>query len=127
MRLSLLALPFALLAHTANATDNACMIEGSFSMMGQTIAIKDCLQGAPNQPPEALRGTCSGLAQAPLAMGGQAGTVTYMAQCPQPAQGVCKNLAGSGQDAYYYQRSADDLNSLPASCSASGGQWQPAG
>lgn len=106
------------------ARDNACMIEGRFIILGQTIESRDCMQAAPDEKEASFRASCEQLANASAAMGGKPGKVTYMAQCSKPAQGICKNVLGSQRDAYYYyERSADDLASLPQGCARGGGRW----
>lgn len=104
--------------------NRACMIEGSFKLLGQTLHSKDCMQVPPTEKNEAaFKRACTELANTSAAMGGEAGTVTYLAQCELTAQGICKNMMNKGWDAYYYARSADDLAALPGSCGAFGGTW----
>ncbi|MGO3743098.1 hypothetical protein [Kerstersia sp.] len=112
-----------LTAAPALAKDTACMIEGSFNLMGQTIKSRDCMQADPAEREAAFKSSCEQLANTSAAMGGAAGKITYMAQCTTPAQGVCHGLAGTQRDAYYYERNADDLAALPASCAQLGGRW----
>lgn len=105
------------------AKDTACMIEGSFNLMGQTIKSRDCMQADPAENEASFKSSCEQLASTSAAMGGSAGKVSYMEQCISPAQGICHGLAGSKRDAYYYERSAEDLAGLPASCAQLGGRW----
>ncbi|MCW4455680.1 hypothetical protein OK348_12880 [Flavobacterium sp. MXW15] len=103
------------------------MITGAFQVMGQTIRSRDCMQTTREVPEQDLVRACEGLAQTSAQMGGKAGDIAYLDACPLPAQGSCRNLAGKGIDGFYYERSADDLVSLPQSCALSGGTWVPAG
>ena len=122
---TLLSIP-ASASQGGSFAQRACMIEGSFALLGQTIRSKDCMQASPAEKDEAVfRQSCSELANVSAAMGGKPGKVTYLARCETPAQGTCKNLMGSGRDAYYYARSADDLAALPASCELLRGKWLP--
>lgn len=111
------------LPQVSSAADQACLIEGKFSIMGQTIHSKDCMQSDPNETEAAFKASCQALANISAQMGGAPGEIEYMAQCPQPAQGVCKGFMKSKRDAYYYARSADDLSTLPLSCKQGGGTW----
>jgi hypothetical protein len=116
----------ALASQSGSFEQRACMIEGTLALFGQKIYSKDCLQASPQEKNEAeFRKTCSDLANTSALMGGKAGTITYQAQCETPAQGICRNLMGSGRDAYYYARSDNDLASLPASCELLQGKWVP--
>lgn len=113
-----------LLTAPVMARDGACMIEGSFNLLGQVIKSKDCVQSAPAEDEAAFKTSCEQLANTSAAMGGEAGKITYLEQCPTPAQGICQDLAGLKRGAYYYERAADDLASLPASCAQLGGRWK---
>jgi hypothetical protein len=122
-------IPMALLVMlplASNAADKACLIEGKFSFMGQTIHSKDCVQSDPKESEAAFKGSCEALANMSVQMGGEAGKIDYMEQCPLPAQGICKGMMGTKRDAYYYARSADDLATLPAGCNQFGGSWRNA-
>lgn len=101
----------------------ACMIAGEFNIAGQIIRSRDCVQAAASAPKQQFRAHCEGLAQTSAQLGGEAGQVTYMDACPSPNQGRCSNYLRSGYDAFYYERSTDDLAELPESCSLSGGTW----
>lgn len=106
----------------ADAT-RACMIEGEFHLLGQVIRSRDCVQMADSATEAQLRRACEGLAQTSAQMGGKAGEITYMNACPLPSQGTCRRLFGQDFDGYYYERSAEDLAGLPASCTQGGGNW----
>ena len=72
-----------------------------------------------------LKQACEGLTQMAKMMGGTPPKVTYMKQCPKPAQGICANYLGSGRDAYYYARSAQEIADFPTACPKAGGRWLP--
>ena len=101
----------------------ACMIAGEFHLLGQVIRSRDCVQLAGSSTEAELQRACEGLAQTSAQMGGKAGEITYMEGCPSPSQGSCRGIFGKSFDGYYYERSADDLANLPASCAQGGGTW----
>lgn len=98
------------------------MIAGEFQLMGQRIRSRDCVQTSAGREDE-LKRICEGLSQTSAQMGGKAGEVTYTDACPSPSQGSCRGMLGSGMDGHYYERSAEDLATLPASCAQAGGTW----
>lgn len=100
----------------------ACVMSGTISVMGITEEVEDCMSTDGAMPEADFRAACTNLAGA---MGGSA-RIDYVDSCPTPAQGTCRNFAGSGLDAYYYKRRADDVATLPRSCSALGGTWASA-
>ncbi len=108
---------------TDAATTQACMIAGEFTIMGNTLRSRDCMQTNAASGDGDLKPLCEGLAQTSAQMGGKAGEVTYMAACPSPSQGSCKGLFGGKFDGHYYERSAEDVAGLPASCEMGGGTW----
>lgn len=118
---------FVTLPQVSRAADRACLIEGEFSLMGQTIHSKDCMQSDPKESEAAFKESCQALANTSAQMGGAPGKIEYMAQCPKPAQGVCRGFMGSKRDAYYYARSPADLSTLPSSCRQVGGSWGGSG
>jgi len=99
------------------------MIAGEFQLLGQRIRSRDCVQVLDGGREQDLRTLCEGLAQGSAQMGGKAGEVTYMDACPSPSQGSCQGVFGGAFAGYYYERSAEDLASLPASCAHGGGRW----
>ena len=101
----------------------ACMIAGEFNLLGTVVRSRDCVQSTGASSHAELTKLCQGLARTSAQMGGQAGTITYLDACPAPAQGRCAGLFGLAFDGYYYERSADNLAGLPASCSQGGGRW----
>lgn len=120
--------PSTAMVHTpvgtgAGAT-HACMIAGEFQLLGQVIRSRDCVQTAGATTEAQLKRVCEGLAQTSAQMGGKAGEITYMEACPAPSQGSCQRLFGQDFDGYYYERSAEDLAGLPASCAQGGGHWK---
>jgi hypothetical protein len=116
------------LPQASAAADRACLIEGTFEFMGQSIYSKDCMQTSdPKEDEATFKASCQALANASAQMGGKPGKVEYFARCPEPSQGACKGLLGTQRDAYYYARSASDLSTLPASCEQAGGVWSSKG
>lgn len=105
------------------AATQACMIAGQLKIAGQVIRSRDCTQTSRSIPRAAFEEYCNSLAQFSAQLGGQAGKITYLDQCPSPNQGSCKNFARSGMDGFYYERTADDLATLPESCTSAGGTW----
>ena len=118
------ALLAALFSPPSVAKDSACLIEGSFKIMGKTISSKDCVQSDPKESEATFKASCKKLADSAKMFGGKAGNITYMATCPTPSQGICAGFARGTRDAYYYARSPSDLKNLPSSCSMSGGRWK---
>jgi len=114
----------ALFSQPSVAGDRACLIEGSFKIMGQKIYSKDCVQADPKESEAAFKSSCKKLADTAVAFGWKSGKITYMATCPKPSQGICAEFAGGKRDAYYYARAAIDLKNLPSSCSKGGGHWR---
>ncbi|KRG86846.1 hypothetical protein ABB33_02530 [Stenotrophomonas acidaminiphila] len=110
-------------AGSEGGATHACMIAGEFQLFGQVIRSRDCVQTAGAATEAQLKRVCEGLAQTSAQMGGKAGEITYMDACPSPSQGSCRRLFGQDFDGYYYERSADDLAGLPASCAQGGGTW----
>lgn len=113
-------------AAMATAKTRACMIAGEFEIMGQRIRSRDCLQAGADVPEDMHRQMCESLAQGSAQIGtGKAGEVAYMDACPSPNQGSCKGMFGqSSIHAFNYERSSEDLATLPASCQMAGGTWE---
>lgn len=110
-------------AHEAGA--RACMIAGEFEILGRKIRSRDCLQAGADVPEAAHRELCEGLAQTSAQIGGgKAGSLEYMDACPSPNQGSCRGIFGHASlHAFYYERTDDDLATLPSSCAMGGGTW----
>lgn len=121
--LSCIAAIFSFVPLVASGQERACLIEGNFQIMGQKIYSKDCMQSNAKEPDAQFKKMCEQLAGTSTAFGGSPGKITYMNNCPKPAQGVCTSFFGGNRDAYYYARSASDLTDLPASCASGGGRW----
>ncbi len=105
------------------AEDKACLMEGSFTLAGETTVIKDCLQNngvAQSQ----FKGTCESLAQTTTAFGGPAAKITYLASCPAQSQGICEGFFKQPMTSYYYKRDPKTLGSVKSSCQAQGGKWR---
>ncbi len=114
-----LAAPWA-----AHANGKACLLEGNFTLMGQKIVMKDCLQNNGGQPQAQFVQNCQGLSQAAVSMGGPPAKITYLAACPVPALGVCDKLFGVALSGHYYAQDAQALKDTEASCKAGGGTWK---
>lgn len=110
---------------TSAAGARACMIAGEFEILGRKIRSRDCLQAGADIPEAAHRELCEGLAQTSAQIGGgKAGSLEYMDACPSPHQGSCRGIFGqASMHAFYYERTADDLATLPSSCAMGGGTW----
>lgn len=121
--------PSAELAQESASGGQACMIAGEFEILGRKLRSRDCLQAGPDIPADAHRQLCEGLAETSAQIGeGKAGTLEYMTRCPTPAQGSCRGIFGQPTlVAFYYERTDDDLATLPASCGMGGGTWEEAG
>jgi hypothetical protein len=122
-RLTAVLLSTALFSTTAMAQDRACMMEGTLKVFGQSIYSKDCMQSGPKDTFQQLKQACEGLTQMAKMMGGTPPKITYLKQCPKPAQGICANYLGTGRDAYYYARSAQEIADFPKTCPTAGGRW----
>lgn len=109
----------------ASAGARACMIAGEFEILGRKIRSRDCLQAGADIPEATHRELCEGLAQTSAQIGGgKAGSLEYMDACPSPNQGSCRGIFGqASMHAFYYERTADDLATLPSSCAMGGGTW----
>ncbi|WCM89597.1 hypothetical protein [Acidovorax sp. NCPPB 3576] len=110
------------------AADRACVIEGNVPVGGKALAVKDCMEFTTAIPAEQLKASCNGLAQTSAQLGGKAGKVTFLAQCPRPASGACKGLMGQPLDAYYYHLPPEALQEKRKACETStaaikGGTW----
>ncbi|WP_144900396.1 hypothetical protein [Luteimonas cucumeris] len=109
--------------HAKDNEDRACLIDGSFTVLGRTVKSKDCMQSDPEEPEESFKQSCEKLANTSAILGGAAGKITYMKQCKRPAQGICRGFLKTKRDAYYYGRLGSDLADLPSSCTRGGGRW----
>ena len=107
----------------AHAQDKACLLEGNFTLMGQKLVIKDCMQN--NGVPQAqFVQNCQGASQAAASMGGAPAKITYLGACPVPALGVCDKLFGVALSGHYYLQDAQALKDTEAGCKAGGGTWK---
>jgi hypothetical protein len=121
--LHLVSAAILLIPVVASAQTQACLIDGEFTIAGQKIRSKDCMQAPASDPVAEFRRACQELANTSAMLGGKAGNVTYMASCPAKHQGICKGFLRSKRDAYYYERTPDNLAKVPASCERTGGRW----
>lgn len=108
----------------AFAEIRACMISGSVEFEGEAFSYRDCMQITDSSLEETLKGHCEALYEMNTAMESDASELEFLAACPEPPQGACENFTGTGFDAYYYDRTADDIAALRQSCNAIGGSWQ---
>jgi len=113
-----------LCASVAHGGSQACTMEGKMTVMGQHIEAKDCVQASDKQPVAKFRSSCESFANMPVALGGEAGKITYSQTCPENPQGICSNVNGQGLDFYYYKRTAELLDSTRKGCALSGGTWK---
>lgn len=107
------------------AAQQACLLEGTFLIMGQVIPTKDCMENRGLSEAQ-FHSSCDSLLSAGAMAGAPDGKLTYLRACPPSPQGICRSLSGSPLDAYYYKRSAEDLAGLPDSCRALHGTWEAA-
>ncbi len=107
----------------AMAKDKACLLEGSFTLMGQKIEAKDCMlnTGAPQQH---FIESCKGLAEAGKAFGAPAAKLTWLSACPAKSQGICEGLLGAPMNVYYYKKDAQALADTQRACVSQGGKWK---
>lgn len=113
-----------LVSNIGFAQDKSCLLEGSFTLGGQTTEIKDCIENK-GVPQAQFEETCSKLVQITAAFpGGKAGTVTYMPTCPAKPQGICEGFFGQPMNSFYYKRDPKTLPNVKKSCLAQGGKWK---
>ena len=105
------------------AQTQACLLEGSMSMGGKKIEIRDCMQ-AQGIPAAQFKEMCNGMSQSAAAMGGPPAKISYMAACPAAAQGTCEGMFGGPIAGYYYRRDAAALADTKQGCAAAGGKWK---
>lgn len=105
------------------AADKACLLEGSFTMMGVTTDIKDCLMNT-GVAQDMFIENCKGMAAAGAAFGAAPAKVTYLGACPAGQQAACEGLFGAPMTAYYYKRDAQSLADTRQGCLAAGGTWR---
>lgn len=105
------------------AADKACLLEGSFTLMGVTTEIKDCLLNT-GVAQDMFIENCKGMAAAGAAFGAEPAKVTYLGACPTGQQAVCEGLFGAPMAAYYYTRDAQALVDTQQGCLAAGGTWR---
>lgn len=103
--------------------DRACMLEGSFSLMGKTVLIKDCMQHVSLTAAQFAQ-SCQGVSQSAAALGAAPAKITYLPACPSPSQGICEKMFGGPITGYYYQRDPAALKDTEVSCKAGGGVWK---
>lgn len=114
-----LVLTAVVCVNAAQAEENACLLEGSITLMGQTTEIKDCMQGNKGTDPDDVKKMCESLAKMGAGFGSPP-KVTYMAECPKPAQASCQTTM---IHSFYYKRNAEDLVATKESCDYQKGKW----
>jgi hypothetical protein len=107
----------------AQASDRACLLEGSFTLMGKTVPIKDCMLNQ-GMPAAQFVQNGQGVSRSAAALGAQPAKITYLAACPAAARGSCESLFGEPLTGYYYARDAQALKDTEASCRAGGCTWK---
>ena len=122
IRTLVVASSLSIMVAPAFAEDRACLMEGSFTMLGQTTEIKDCMDSG-GVAKEQFVEACEGISNAAVAFGAEPARITYLAACPDGAQGSCKGLFGSPMTAYYYKRDAETLADTKNGWVAQGGEW----
>ncbi len=120
---SALCMAIVLSSVTVAEEDKACMLEGSFTMMGVTMNIDDCMENAGLEPAK-FKEACKKMSQLGVAMGGAPASITYMSACPLPAQGSCQQLFGKPLNGYYYNRDQGSLTGVKIGCEQRGGTWE---
>ncbi len=106
-----------------DAKDLACLIEGSFTVLGMISEAKDCMENKGGLLQSEFKSACEGLANASAVMGGQPGKVSYLGSCPKQPIAVCDDVPRKGLSSYYYKatpgRGASELKS---GCASLGGK-----
>lgn len=102
----------------------ACLISGSFEFEGEAFSYRDCMQITDSALEETLKSHCNDLHEMNNSMDSANSKVEFLAACPEAPQGACENFTGTGFDAFYYDRSAEDIAGLRQSCDAIGGSWK---
>lgn len=118
-----LATAFGGIAIPAQASQNACLLEGSFTVMGRKTEIKDCLHNG-GVPAAQFAEMCQGISASAAAMGGPPAKITWLAACPAGAQARCERMYGGPLTGHYYLRDAALLADSQTGCKAGGGTWK---
>lgn len=117
------ALGLAMMAAPAWASTKACLMEGSFTLLGKTTEIRDCMENG-GVPAAQFTEMCTGLVDMVKSMGGPGGKITYLPACPAAPQGVCERIFQQPLTAYYYKRDPASLADVRKGCEAQGGKWR---
>jgi hypothetical protein len=105
------------------AKDVACLIEGSFTVLGTTSEVKDCMENKGGLTQNQFKQACEGLAQTSAMFGGPAGKVSYMGSCPIGPIAVCDDVPRRGLNSFYYKESLNrSASDLKKSCAGLGGK-----
>lgn len=105
----------------ALASEKTCLLEGNFTMSGQSIVISDCAENK-NMSADQFREACEWMGN-PFDDVRYKAKLTYQAACPANAQAQCQNVMGGSLNFHYYKRDAETLKDTKNSCLAQGGKW----
>ena len=106
-----------------DAKDVACLIEGSFTVLGTTSEVKDCMENKGGLTQNQFKQACEGLAQTSAMFGGPAGKVSYMGSCPIGPIAVCDDVPRRGLNSFYYKESPNrSASDLKKGCAGLGGK-----
>jgi hypothetical protein len=91
---------------TTSTETNACLLEGSITLLGTTSEIKDCAQNDGRLSIAQLQQYCQSLSDIGAQLGATPAKITYLSACPTEPQGSCTGGAvlPAGITAYYYTR-----------------------
>ena len=104
------------------AQDTACLMEGSFTLMGQTTEVKDCIKNN-GMPHEQFIEMCQSISNTATAMGAPAPKITYKMNCNANEQASCESPFHAPVTFYYYKRDAESLANAKKGCSLQQGKW----
>jgi hypothetical protein len=106
-----------------DAKDVACVMEGSFTLLGVPGDVKDCMENKGGLTQNEFKQACEALAQTSAMLGGTAGKVTYSGSCPLGPIAVCDDVPRRGLNSFYYKETVNRMaTDLKAGCAALGGR-----
>jgi hypothetical protein len=112
---------------STSSNEGACILDGTIPVEGKLQPTKDCYQND-GQSPDDFKFLCESMhrmaVEATKAVGTNDGKMTYVAACPAGAYGRCDRFINRPVRAFFYKRSARDLEATRESCYTQGGQWQ---
>lgn len=106
-----------------HAADNACLLEGTATIAGQDMQIKDCLQNE-GVPAEQFAQMCNELQEMGEQVGGSRPEMTFMSACPSGALGSCHGLLGQQLSGHYYNQDGEQLVAVQNACEQQNGVWR---